>query len=127
MAGRPNGAVTEKLFSNHTQAAADTTLRRFSVCGARSVVVIWKADSGTPTMTIGAYVHEESARDTTLTNSGLGSEIRGATVVAGQSNYIFVDGEAILSASDIPLGIRELDVQAAGAVVNLDVITIVMY
>lgn len=127
MGGRPFGAVTEKLFSNHTQAAADTTLRRFNVSGARSVVIIWKADSGTPTMTIGSYVHEKSARDATLTNVDLAVVSNGATVAAGQNNYIVVDPTAVPSASDVPLGIRELDVQAAGAVTNLDVITIVLY
>lgn len=131
MPGRPAGAVCDNLFKNHTEAGGATTARRFAVEGARSVVIIWKADSGTPTMTIGAYVHSKSARNTTLTDYDLVAKgPNGATVAAGQCTYIYPSAAAadiVTPAAEVPLGIMELDVSAAGNVTNLDVKTIVLY
>jgi len=130
--GRPSGAVSDKLapFSKFTEAGGGTTLSRFAVLGARSVVILWKADSGTPTITIGAYVHPNATRETTLANLDLVLNSNGATVAAGQNNYIFASNAAganVANAAEVPLGVQELDVQVAGNVVNLDVMTIILY
>lgn len=130
MPGRPAGAVADKLFSGFSETGGGTTLRRFSVEGARSVVVIWKADSGTPTMSIGFYVHPKATRETVAANLGMASLQQGASVVAGQNNYIYTSaaaGEVVTPACEVPLGIVEMDVSAAGNVGNLDVKYIILY
>src|SRR5467141_1779083 len=127
--GRASGAACYYLqpFSKFTEAGGGTTLARFAMEGAKSVIIIWKADSGTPTMTIGAYMHPKSTRETTLANVLLANVQTGATVAAGQSNVIHVTTTQVPSSSPIALPVQELDVQAVGNVTNLDVKLFVLY
>lgn len=130
MLGRPSGAVCDNLFKNFTVTDGSTTLRRFAMEGARSVCIIWKADSGTPSISIGAYIHPKAARESTHLALGIQGVSQGGTVAAGGSYTMYpaaAAGEFITPAADLPLGCVELDVQVAGNVVNFDVKTIVMY
>lgn len=129
MAGRPAGAVCQALtpFSKFTEAGGATTKAIFAVEGARSVTILWKADSGTPTMTVGMYVHPNSTRETTPGNVKLTSVTTGASVAAGQSVVVFPATADFASASDIAIPVQQMDVQVAGNVTNLDVKIIVLY
>ena len=129
-AGGRVGSITNLLFSKFTEAGGATTLRRFEILGARHVCILWKADSGTPTITIGGYVHPNATRDTTLTNWDLVTKSNGASVAAGQNNYIYPSAAAadlVTPAADCVIGLQELDVQVAGNVTNLDVEVVILF
>lgn len=126
--GRPAGAVIEKLPSLTISDGSTAPVKRFTVIGARSVAIQWKADSGTPTITIGAYVHPNATRDTTVADYGLKKVTLGSTVAAGQVTYIYIDTTLVATpASELVFGVQELDIQVAGNVTNLDVRTVVLY
>ena len=113
-----------------SETGGGTTVRRFSVLGAKSVMILYKADSGTPTITVGAYVMPKATRDTTLTNYDLLSKVGGGSVANG--NYIAVypsnaAADFVTNAAEILMPIAELDVSVAGNVTNLEVKICVLY
>lgn len=133
---RPNGSSVLKVFGSQVdgggfiETGGATTVRRFDVLGARSVMILWKCTSGTPTITVGGYVHPLATRDATLTNFDCLSKSGGASVAAGQYFAVYPSnaaGDFATPASELVLPLQELDISVAGNVVGFEARAIVLY
>ena len=129
MAGRPDsGSISIPIVKVATQVAADTGIFQVDTTGAESVTFFIKVATGTPTVTIGAFTHQKSARDTTLANNNLMSVTTGATLVAGQSITVATLTTNFTTARGaLNMPAAQLDIQVAGACTGLEIVAVVRY
>lgn len=128
---RIQGVHLNSLFYGFSETAGGTTTRRFSVLGAKSVTIMWKSVTGTPTITIGGYVHPKATRDATLTNYDCVTKLGGgAAVTDGQYAVVYASAAAadfVTPAGDIIMPLAELDIRAAGNCTGFDVTVLVQF